>query len=343
MDADDILEAGSKAYLVNLWRSSGPRAAAMRITCRQDACGMVEFMQVRLFPRTKGMLFERRVHEQIMFSAQRLGIAFVQCPWVRIVHTGYAEAQARKAKARRNEPLIIAELSDHPDDPALLLNYGDCLMELERRDEALAAYRSIARTKELYYKHPDVFIQALFNIACLLHSKNEYREAALWLMACLNLDPTRIEALFMLGKCREALGGFQKAFDCFIAAARGAGKLRQTATNAEKIKIQSIYHCARILLSAGYYEQAQELLTHAITAYPRVVEYHTLLGQAAIKQNKLTIAAQAFTRSLSLSLDKNADSYIGMALVYALAHDLPKAREYLRRGTAALASSPSRE
>jgi len=329
MDADDVLDGNSKAHLVNLWRSAGPIAAAMRVACRQDNCGMGEFMQVRLFPRSHGLRFERRVHEQIMFSLRREGICLVQCPWVRIVHTGYASAHARKTKALRNEPLIVAELRDHPEDPALQLNYGDCLMTLERWDDALATYLNIARNQTLYAVHPEVFVQSLFNIACILFSKKAYGPAIKWLNACLNLDPSRTEALLFLGRSHEAMGDMAAALDNFVAAARGSGKLRQTATNEVKIKIQSIYQCARLLLLNEKYGLAEELLTHATLAFPTVVEYHTLLGRAAFKQNKLKEAAMAFMRSLSLSPHHNTDAYIGMALVYARMHDAAKAQAFL--------------
>lgn len=332
MDADDVLDPASKSELVNLWRTAGPVAAAFRIACGRENTGYGEFMQVRLFPRKKDVLFERKVHEQIMFSAARQNIPFMQYPLVRIFHTGYNDREARKAKARRNKPLILSELKENPSDPALLLNYGDCCMVLEERDIAYKTYLCIARNAAMYDEHPDVFVQAVVNIAGLHYTKKEYDTAIVWLMACLNLDPTRTEALFLLGLSYEATRDFPKAFDCFLAAARGKSALRQTATNAFKIKIQSVYHCAKLLLSEGRYGQVEELLTHAITAFPRVVEYHTLLGQASIKQKKLKEAATAFLQSLSLSPDKNVDAYIGMALVYAHLHDYGKAREYLKMG-----------
>ena len=333
MDADDVLDPKSKGELINLWRTSGPVAAAFRVACGQENNGYGEFMQVRLFPRIQGLRFERRVHEQIMFSAARQNIPFTQCPSVRIVHTGYNDPAARKAKARRNKPLIQSELKECPGDPALLLNYGDCCMVLEERENAYKAYMRIARNRTMYDTYPEVFVQAVFNIAGLHYAKKEYSSAVLWLMACLNLDPTRIEALFLLGLAHEALREFPKAFDCFLATARGKSALRQTATNASAIKIRAIYNCARILLSAGYFGQAEDLLTHAIGVFPNVVEYYTLLGQASIRQNKLKEAALAFARSLSLSPEKNVDAYIGMALVYAQLNDYGKAREYLEMVT----------
>jgi Tfp pilus assembly protein PilF len=336
MDADDVLDPQSKCELINLWRTAGPVAAAFRISCGQETTGYGEFMQVRLFPRKKDVLFERRVHEQIMFSAARQNIPFMHYPLVRIIHTGYNDPMSRRTKARRNKPLILAELKECPNDPALLLNYGDCCMILEERDNAYKAYQCIAQDRAMYDTYPEVFVQAVINIAGLHHSKKEYDSAIVWLMACLNLDPTRTEALFLLGLAHEAKRNFSKAFDCFLAAAQGNGALRQTATNTFKIKIQSIYHCAQLLLSNRYYSQAEELLTHAIEAFPQVVEYYTLLGQASIKQEKLKEAALAFLQSLSLSPDKNVDAYIGMALVYAQLHDLGKAREYLKMGNVEL-------
>jgi glycosyltransferase involved in cell wall biosynthesis len=328
MDADDRFCSGSKHELVDLWKTSSPQIAILRIVNQQDNVAGAQFMQARLFPRVKGMLFERRVHEQIMFSAIRNHIPFSQHPGITILHAGYNEKNLQKNKSLRNKPLIIKELKDNPDDPALLLSLGDCCMALGQNNEAFSAYRRITADKSIQQIHPDVFIQAHFNLGCMHIQKSELIQAKLRLSDCINLDPTRTEAYFLLGRISEKEGNPEKAFSYYLKSARITPPVRQTAANAEKIKLESIYCLARLLLSEKRYMETEELLIHSLAVYPRVVEFHSLLGNVLLEQQKLKDAAIFFMQSLSLSAEHNRDAYAGMAIVYKELNDIPKAKHF---------------
>ena len=331
MDADDLLDNNSKYELLNLLLTAPPQAAAFRIINNQNKCPGAQFMQVRLFPRMPGLVFERRVHEQIMFSAARSKVPFTQYPNIRIVHKGYNDPNLQKAKSARNLPLILAELQANPDDPALLLNYGDCCMALGQLDAARAAYSLIAGNRALQRVHPDVFVQAHFAVGRIHHKQREFTRAKNWFSECIRLDPTRTEAYFLMGRIFEEEGDAERAFDNYLKSARITPPLRQTATNAEKIRMESIHCLARLLIKEKRYWEAEELLLHAVAVYPAVVEYHTALGQALLMQRKLKEAAFFFMQSLSMASHGNTDGYAGMAIIYEMLQDHAQSKAFLEK------------
>jgi tetratricopeptide (TPR) repeat protein len=329
MDADDRLKRESQDDLAAIVSDGPPQAAALCIVNEQNNTAGARFLQVRLFPRRKGLLFERRIHEQIMFSVRRHNIPFTRYPGITIIHTGYNDILTKKQKAIRNALLIEHELHDHPEDPALLLNYGDCHWALDRLDRALGIFQRITKNMTLLKEYPDVFIQAHFNIGCIYHSKKDLARAKQWLSSCIRLDATRIEAFFMLGRIFDEEKDLGAAFDCYYRASRIEPPIRQTATNDTLIRMESILRISRILISWDRSREAELLLTKAAAAFPHVVEYHSLLGQAMLKQQKLKEAARSFMQSLSLSTNNNEDACNGMATIYKKLNDPGKAKMFL--------------
>jgi glycosyltransferase involved in cell wall biosynthesis len=329
MDADDRLKRESRGELERIWQFGRPQAAAICVTNMQNHAAGAEFMQVRLFPRQDGLVFERRIHEQIMFNAKRLNIPFTQYPTIKIMHIGYNDPGMHKKKAERNISLIALELKDHQEDPALLSNYGDCQMSLSRFDEALGTFMCIAANRDIMKGHPDIFAQAIFNIGCLYHKKRDRRKAKQWFIACIRADWTRIEAYFLLGRIFEQENDPIKAFDCYLQASQIIPPIRQTATNSLRIRIESIYKLAIIMARAGRLAEAERLLSQAIEAYPHVVEYHSLIGRIMLEQEKLKEAARSFMQSLSLSARNNREACTGMAAIYSKLNNPDKAKRFL--------------
>ena len=75
------------------------------------------FMQCRMFPNHPDLYFERSIHEQIMFSAARLGLHCIYTDTT-IHHTGYEDKEIQKEKARRNIKLSENESDLIGIDPA---------------------------------------------------------------------------------------------------------------------------------------------------------------------------------------------------------------------------------
>jgi len=331
MDGDDRLDAASKQQLKNICALNKPHTAGFRIVNMRDNVYGAEFMQVRLFPRCQEIRFERRVHEQIMPSAHRAGLAYQSYPFITIIHTGYNDQNAIRAKAERNKPLIIEELLDNPDSPILLHSLGDCLMMLEEHSAALAAYQKIIAQPALRYQYTDVYVQAYFNTGLIHRAQGNTELAQLWFRKTAELDPTRSEALYLLGIIAEEEGQRQKAFSYFLDAGRIKPPVRQTATDALRVRIDSVFRVSKHLFDKGDFKSCAAVLMSSVETYPAVVDYHTLLGKALLCQDKLPHAAKAFMASLSLSPKDNPDSYRGMAVIYLLMGDRKRAGEFLAK------------
>jgi glycosyltransferase involved in cell wall biosynthesis len=329
LDADDRLKPQSKSQLVNLIETAGPHAAAFRVVNIQDNMQGAHFMQVRLFPRMKGARFERRIHEQISSSMARLGVPYVEHQSIVIFHEGYNDAEANRKKALRNKPLIMAEIADNQDSPVLLLSLADCHMILGETKEALAAYERLIShplAKELYH---DVYVQAHFNIGLLFRLLGKYETAKIWFDKTIRLDSTRSEAYYLLGLIAEAEGDKDRAFSCFLMCSRKKPPVRQTATDSEKIRIDSVFRISQYLFDKGMIEQCEGILKPGVEKYPAVVNFHTLLGKVFLCKGNITEAAQHFMTSLSLAPQNNPDPCRGMATIYLLLKDTSKARDFI--------------
>ncbi|QDZ08454.1 glycosyltransferase family 2 protein [Sphingomonas panacisoli] len=113
VDADEWIESGGEC--LRDW--CGGSARLGRVTIASDgAAGNVTRNRItRLLPR--GVRFVGRVHEQVESDLPRVHVDLT------IGHDGYAEAQLAR-KYDRNRPLLLAELSDAPDDPYLHYQLG---------------------------------------------------------------------------------------------------------------------------------------------------------------------------------------------------------------------------
>jgi hypothetical protein len=99
---------------------------------------------VRLFPNDPRVRYEWPVHEQVVTSLQRANIP-IENTGIEIIHTGYSSPDVNAAKQQRNlrilEKMTTQAEGAHP--MAWFLK-GGALFDLERTDEALAAYSQCA-------------------------------------------------------------------------------------------------------------------------------------------------------------------------------------------------------
>jgi glycosyltransferase involved in cell wall biosynthesis len=329
MDADDRLKPQCKRQLADIIDTAGPHAAAFRIVNIQDGTQGAQFMQVRLFPRVKGARFERRIHEQISSSMTRLGIPYVEHQSIVFFHTGYNDTETNRKKALRNKPLILTEIADNQNSPALLLSLADCHMILDETKQAIASYErviSLPSAKELYF---NIFVQAHFNLGLLYRSLGRFETAKIWFEKTIQLDAMRTEGYYLLGLVAEAEGEKDAAFSYFLACSRKKPPVRQTATDSEKIRVDCVYRVSQYLFDKGMLEQCEALLKSGLEKYPAAVNFHTLLGKVFLCKGTIAEAARHFTTSLSLAPANNPDPCRGMAVIYLMLNDRSKAREFL--------------
>lgn len=117
LDADDRIDEGGVKSLLKLksrLRPEKDRAYMLNILSRSKDMPDTLSYQTRIVPNRKGVLFEGRVHEQILPSLQRTGVT-VEPVDITIIHTGYHDPDARRAKARRNLDILTDELKAGKD------------------------------------------------------------------------------------------------------------------------------------------------------------------------------------------------------------------------------------
>jgi tetratricopeptide (TPR) repeat protein len=331
MDADDRLEETSAEPLKQLWHTAEPQGAAFCIVNERENITPVEFIQVRLFPRHHAIRFEQKIHEQVMYSIAAQNILFTRHPEIRIRHTGYKNGQLHRKKAERNKPLIIAEIEKNPEDPALLLSLGDCLLTLGETSEAASLFERVTGNIDGWYKNSDVYVQAHISLAKIFLGHRDTYNAKKYFLRALFLDRNRIEAYYALGRMYLDEKDEKKAVSFLMKSARITPPLRLTAIDNLKIRLESIYYLVGLLITWKRYDEAVLILKPAIETYPMVPQYYTQMGKTLLLCNNLEKAAGYFTQSLQLSPVNNEEAYKGMAEIYSIIGDKEKAGEYLRK------------
>ena len=327
MDGDDELDKKSKQALVQLWRTAHVQGVAFCVANIQNGIAGNEFMQTRLFPRRRDICFERRIHEQVVFSLVRAGLPLSRCQAIRILHYGYHSPALQQAKAARNLPLIQAELVENPVDPALQASLGDCYAILSDYPNALAAYGAIIDKPESSILHPDVYVQAYINCARLYYKINNTIEAKRYWYRSLDLDKTRLESWYGIAHCLLREQKPVVALDCFFKCLAIDAPLRDTATDCAAIIRQSYYYAVDILLQQHCYRNARDLLDRALKRFPVVVEFYALMGDALLGLGNNPVAKLFFLRSIAMSPDTNLRAYAGLERVRRLVGNPPQAAE----------------
>ncbi len=102
------------------------------------------FRQIRLFPNNKGIQFTGKVHEQLGTSLKEKNIP-VEDVDITIIHTGYELSENREKKLNRNFTLMQDEIKEHPKDPVVNMEMGNCHYQRGEYKLAIEFYKGVLR------------------------------------------------------------------------------------------------------------------------------------------------------------------------------------------------------
>ena len=138
LDADELLVTHGMPDCIRR-TASHPGVDAWSVRKRNYKFGSDTFdttLNLHLFRRLPGVLFENEVHERVEPSLTRLGARIEIAPFS-IDHFGYsASADALNQKLERNIVLSRKHLARDPDDPYCLYYYGVTLLLLDRHEQS---------------------------------------------------------------------------------------------------------------------------------------------------------------------------------------------------------------
>ncbi len=240
LDADDRLDASFWDTLAPLLE--GPKQAYRFIvrSPRENSRGD-SFRQIRLFPNHLGVEFEGRIHEQLGTSLGRLKVPIAPAE-LEILHMGYDSAAKRGAKLKRNRALLEKERREHPADPTVIMEYGNCLYQSGDYSEARDAYFSMlpardARTCATSEPPSDEVLRhypALIGETCV--KMNLDGEAAEWFRLAARWNPSDIKPLYWLGKEALNANNVHGALEFFYAAAEKPPVVGRVATDTYTVR-----------------------------------------------------------------------------------------------------------
>lgn len=260
LDADDRLEPSFWDALAPLL--PGPRRAYRFIvrSPRENSRGEC-FRQIRLFPAGAGLAFEGRIHEQLGTSLRRLGLEAVDAEpaGLEILHMGYDSPEKREAKRKRNLALLGKERLDHPRDPVVAMEYGNCLFQGGDYAGALAAYRVFLPEADpaLCGRAPDDEVlrhfPALVAETCL-RLGDEARADGWFALAC-RWNPADLNPFYRLGKRALARGEISAALDLFHQAIDRPVSVGKVATDNATVRRNAL--AAAVLCELGLFGAAR--------------------------------------------------------------------------------------
>ncbi|HZP43187.1 MAG TPA: glycosyltransferase [Candidatus Binatia bacterium] len=206
LDADEALPAATAAALgdvVAAVRTPGLRLPVYNLAA--DGCPSSVHLALRLFARRPGHRFVGRVHERpTVAPAAAVGLP--------IVHHGYADPAALRAKLARNRALLEAMLAERDDPETRYFLAASCLGLDDHAAAARAAEAALAAAP------PDAIelrLAALHVLARAAAAAGDDARARRLCEAALALRPDWIDARFLLGRLERRAGRPREAIVAF--------------------------------------------------------------------------------------------------------------------------------
>jgi glycosyltransferase involved in cell wall biosynthesis len=170
-----------------------------------------KLIQKRVFPRNKKVFFAGRVHEQLVHPRH---FASVMTDVV-ILHWGYRDKLAARAKGERNLRLLKQMLADHPGDMYIQYQTGKTLLNLRRFEEALAHLDRATKTEFGRVNNPGIYLHAHILKAQVLERLGDQDDAEQELIGLLKKAPEYGPGHYMLGRIIYAKGDHRAAAETF--------------------------------------------------------------------------------------------------------------------------------
>lgn len=184
LDADDRVEAAQAEAIRRLIDDEplpANRAFGFLIKNSGDngLTGSV-FRQIRLFPNRPDLRFESPIHEQVLPSLERAGIA-VEFKPIQILHTGYADESTARRKQLRNRAMLEKQIENPTTQgqatPITYYTLGNACLDLGDHAAAETWYRRAAELATERGDNPHVRKHAPIKIAVTLASRGRHEEA----------------------------------------------------------------------------------------------------------------------------------------------------------------------
>lgn len=335
LDGDDFVPEESLPYIKELVQREGDCVYAFTVKNeRPDGTG-TEFLQARLFPNHKGLLFERPVHEQVMLSALRKGLAMVPSKAF-VEHHGYADPEEMKVKAERNVKILEANLEQYGNDPVTFVEIGDSYSIMEDRDLADTWYRKTVELPNAETQFPDVVSQAWMGLGNSANIQKRYTEAERCFSKVVELCPGRIDLFYNLAVTYERQGDLDKAVKVLERIFTTEATKVKVGVDIRQARIRGAMKMMRLLLRGEKFDELNQKSEFLKQVLPDRLEIDNAIGCVYYRQGELTAALKQFEKTIRELPEGNVDAFIGLSLIYISAGRDELALEMVQNGLEAI-------
>jgi tetratricopeptide (TPR) repeat protein len=328
LDADDVVPQSSLPVIGHLKTLSPDKVFGFIVRNERPGNTGTEFIQARMFPNDPRIRFERKIHEQMMPCALRIGLKLEMTEAV-VEHHGYAEPSVLKVKAQRNLSLLLDEYHAHGSDTVTALEIGDSYQLTEAFDKAEEWYLKVLDFPECRTKTPALAGQALLGLGSIANRSAHYESAIRYLSEALELSPWRPDIHYSLAVARELSGDIPGAIDHLRTVLITQDQPGQVGVDFRASKIKAYLRLTRLLTEQEMVPDALDTLFQALEMFPSRPELHMMNGKVLLKAGKVIDALRAFEKSILIQRKNNLDSYIGLCIIYRRAGAEPKVKETL--------------
>ena len=377
LDADEEIDAGAHAWIRK--ELSSPRADAYITPVRNylkpwdkqltgmhdlapqerhpgapDAKAYLHSEVCRLYRRDSDIYYIGHVHEQVEYRLMQLGRRIGRAGFF-IHHFGWYLIDERSFERKRvmYTHLLAEKARQRPDDPLVLMQYGDALSAWAgKTEEGLALFMKAASL------NPN--LQDLWIYISLALLKLGHLEAALIALSKIppkareraRLAQTRGEVLGALKRWSEAHAAYEEALKCnpesiaimaklalieieHGAYARGMRRMRKAIAAAE-VQAEKHDHARPYLYAAELcaqikqWDDALRLANKGLALDPLLGDLHEVRLRAAVATNRLAEAAESAASLASGAASPRA--FLRHAAILNQAGDQIAARSAITRG-----------
>jgi eukaryotic-like serine/threonine-protein kinase len=241
---------------------------------------------------------------------------------------------------------LRAALVIRPDNPGVLLNFGNALKDQGRLDEAIAAFQKAIEQK------PD-YAEAYIQLGSALVDQKRLADAEAAFHKAIELKPKdagiRADvgyALEAAGKLADAEAAYRKAIQLDPQHARGYNNLGHALYQQQRlepaieayrkaIELKSDFALAYVNLAAALADlkklpEALAACRKAIELQPDYPDAYGALGDILGAQQKVSEAIEAYQKAISLKPDY-AQGYNNLGLLFSRQHRVAEATAALRK------------
>jgi len=339
LDADDIVPPESIPVLKTLKTEKPDHIIGLTVKNQRSGNTGTEFVQARMFPNRPDLYFERRIHEQIMPSALRIGMT-METRLAVIEHHGYADPATMKKKALRNVNLLIEDYNDSEPDSVTTVEIADSYQLTDDLDSSIKWYERTLAIPDCEKVTPSIAGHAHLGLGNIYNQREDYKNALIHLKKASEISPWRPDVLYSMAVCHDQSAEPAKAIECLYKILTLDHKAGQVGVDFRAARIKAYLRLVRLLTEQNRLTDAAKVVADSLSHEPDRPELYNSAGRFLIKCSKPVDSLRMFEKSIAIVKHGNLDAYIGLCIIYCKAGMKPKAIETIESLSADFAENP---